>query len=118
MQITKATNWDKLKEFGTSSHHILATRTDCTLWAWGCNNYGQVAWIHDQWDFSQTHPVLHFSFDAMGVRDIGLEEAIEKQLDEKAAAYEIHLMDKGIALRFSELIMALTKKHGKVVLLN
>ena len=33
-------------------------------------------WIDNNWDFTKTHPVLLFSFDGMGVREIGLEKAI------------------------------------------
>lgn len=32
-------------------------------------------WIEDQYDF-EPHPVLHFSFSALGYKDIGLEKKL------------------------------------------
>ena len=37
-------------------------------------------WIEDKWDWSKTHPVIHLSFDAMGYKNIGLDNAITEAL--------------------------------------
>src|SRR5690606_11524239 len=41
-------------------------------------------WIYDHWDWSETHPVIHFNFTDLGVRTEGLEAAIHRGLDDNA----------------------------------
>ena len=32
--------------------------------------------IEDKWDWSKTHPVIHLSFDAITMREIGLDKKV------------------------------------------
>ena len=74
-------------------------------------------WIENNWDWSKKNPVLHFSFDDMAYKQIGLEAAIVKELNRWAKHYEIHLTETTFKLQFKELLEELSKKHGKVALL-
>ena len=42
-QIGTATNWDKIS---ASNKHVMALKTDGTLWVWGGNNYGELGLGH------------------------------------------------------------------------
>ncbi len=63
------------------------------------------------------HPVLHFSFSSSGYKDIGLESALRRLLDEAASQYAIRLKADGLSGRFRELLQALGSGPHKVVLL-
>ena len=63
------------------------------------------------------HPVLHFSFSSSGYKEIGLESALRRLLDEAASQYAIRLKADGISGRFRELLQALGSGPHKVVLL-
>lgn len=73
-------------------------------------------WIEGKHDF-EPHPVLHFSFSALGYKDIGLEAGLHQALDNKAREAGFSLSQKGIGPRFQELISQLAKRGRKVVLL-
>jgi hypothetical protein len=73
-------------------------------------------WIEDQYDF-EPHPVLHFSFSALGYKDIGLERGLHQALNNKAEEAGFSLTQEGIGPRFQELIKRLAKDGQKVVLL-
>jgi Predicted AAA-ATPase len=74
-------------------------------------------WVENNWDWSKKNPVLHFSFDDMACKQIGLEAAIVKELNRWAKHYEIHLTETTYKLQFKELLEELSKKHRKVTLL-
>ncbi len=74
-------------------------------------------WIEDQWDWEQTNPVLHFSFDAIAYEKMGLEEALLFELNKLANHYKIELPTNSYKVQFKELLEQLHKKYGKVVLL-
>ena len=73
--------------------------------------------IEDKWDWSKTHPVIHLSFDAITMREIGLDVAIKLRLKELAEEFVITLVNEHYALQFQELVVALRKKVGEVVIL-
>lgn len=73
-------------------------------------------WIEGKYDF-QDHPVLHFSFSALGYKDIGLEAGLHQILDNKAEEEGLTLSQKGIGPRLQELIRNLAKDGRKVALL-
>jgi hypothetical protein len=74
-------------------------------------------WIENNWDWSKTNPVLHFSFDDMGYKQIGLETSIVKELSRLAKQYKVRLSETTYKLQFKELLEKVSKKHGKVALL-
>jgi hypothetical protein len=74
-------------------------------------------WIENHWDWTKTNPVLHFSFDAMSYSITGLEESISYRLDQLAEENEITFEASNYKDKFQEIIIKLSKKHGKVVLL-
>jgi Predicted AAA-ATPase/PD-(D/E)XK nuclease superfamily len=74
-------------------------------------------WIENNWDWSKTNPVLHFSFDTIGYGEIGLIEALKIQLRQKAENFDIELKSLDLKGLFTELLEKLAKKHGQVVLL-
>jgi hypothetical protein len=74
-------------------------------------------WIHDNWDWSKTNPVLHFSFDDMSYKQLGLEKAIINELERWAKHYKIRLTTTDYKSQFKELLEKLSKKRGKVALL-
>ena len=74
-------------------------------------------WIEDKWDWSKIHPILHLGFSGMGHKEIGLEEAINKELDDIANQQNIILKETGYTRKFKELIKETAKNKGKVILL-
>jgi hypothetical protein len=74
-------------------------------------------WIHDKWDWSKTSPVLHFSFDDMSYKQIGLEAAIVQELKRWARHHKIRLETTDYKSQFKELLEKLSKKRGRVTLL-
>ena len=74
-------------------------------------------WIENNWDWSKTNPVLHFSFDEMGYKQVGLETAINKELNRWAKHHKVRLIETTYKLKFKELLEKVSKKHGKISLL-
>lgn len=74
-------------------------------------------WIENNWDWSKKNPVVHFSFDDMGYKQVGLETAILKEVARWAKHYKVRLIETTYKLQFKELLEKVSKKHGKVVLL-
>ncbi len=74
-------------------------------------------WIENNWDWSKTNPVLHFSFDKMSYKQLGLEGAIVQELKKWAKHYKIRLTTSDYKSQFEELLAKLCKKHGTVALL-
>lgn len=74
-------------------------------------------WIHDKWDWTKKYPVIHLSFDVMGYKNIGLDKAIEHELNQIAQKHDIVLTATNYEYQFRELIESLYQKKGKVVLL-
>ena len=77
----------------------------------------QGLWIHDKWDWSKTYPVIHLSFDAMDYQNMGLDGAIGAEMNKLSKHFGIVLTEQTYKAKFQELIEAVSKKHGKVVLL-
>ncbi|MEZ5537190.1 MAG: AAA family ATPase [Thiolinea sp.] len=74
-------------------------------------------WIEKQWNWEQTNPVIHLSFSSIGYRTLGLEEAIDAELQAISTRLGITLHEPRIDRRFEELIRTLSQQAGKVVLL-
>jgi Predicted AAA-ATPase/PD-(D/E)XK nuclease superfamily len=74
-------------------------------------------WIENNWDWSKKNPVIHFSFDEIDYKRLGLEEAILLELKKCAKLYKVRLKNTTIKSQFKELLENIAKKHGKIVLL-
>jgi hypothetical protein len=73
-------------------------------------------WIEDQWNWQQKHPVIHISFASIGVRTLGLTQAIFGSLAENAERLGVSLEKTTIDQQFRELIRK-ASVVGKVVVL-
>ena len=75
-------------------------------------------WIENNWAWSKSSPVLHFSFDGLGYDKLGLDNCLIRTLKEKAKDFEVVLSNvSDTKVLFVELIKNVAQKHGKVVLL-
>ena len=74
-------------------------------------------WIHDRWDWQQTHPVLDFRFNKSGYKVSGLEVFLYEELADRAQAYGISLKKSSYPAQLEELVIALSRQHGQVVVL-
>lgn len=72
-------------------------------------------WAENNWDWSQTYPVVHFYMDRTGFADWGLHKGLMVHLDTIAAGYELTLSAEAPGPRLEELILKLRKKTGKRV---
>ena len=75
-------------------------------------------WIADHWDWDHWHPVIHLSFSSMGYKEVGLEKAIERTLDMKAAEMGIELSGEGISFRFQDFIKKAARERPVVLLID
>lgn len=73
-------------------------------------------WIEDKWDWSRKHPVIRLSFTSIGFQSLGLDAALNQELNNQAKALGITLENIGNANKFKELITKLATE-GKVVIL-
>ena len=73
-------------------------------------------WIEKNRDWRQQHPVIHIPFASIGVRTMGLTEAIFKTLQENADRLGIVLTETTIDQQFKELIRK-AAGQGQVVIL-
>jgi Predicted AAA-ATPase/PD-(D/E)XK nuclease superfamily len=76
----------------------------------------QGLWIEDKWDWSQTYPIIRLSFAKIG-HDIGLENALTRELNLVASKFKIKLINTNPGLAFSELIEKVVKKTKKQVVI-
>ncbi|MEO1449774.1 MAG: AAA family ATPase [Bacteroidota bacterium] len=60
---------------------------------------------------------MHFSFSSLGYKDLGLNNALLRLLDNAAEEHGVSLKEEGLAWRFQELIRKLARTGQKVVLL-
>ncbi|OQX96324.1 MAG: hypothetical protein B6I20_14560 [Bacteroidetes bacterium 4572_117] len=75
-------------------------------------------WIYDKWDWKKTYPVIKISFSEMGYKKLGLEKAIDKQLDVIAKPYNLTLHETVNSLKFKELIVKLSKKAQVAIIID
>lgn len=75
-------------------------------------------WVDREIEYDwASHPVVYFSFSSSGYKDIGLEAALTRLLEEAAAVNNIKLKKEGLSGRFQELIQTLGGGAKKLVLL-
>lgn len=75
-------------------------------------------WIEDQWDWTRAHPVVHISFSSIGHKELGLEQAIKKQIKKRAEEDHLELKEEGISQLFRELIEKLAQDQRIVLLID
>ncbi len=74
-------------------------------------------WIEDQWDWSETNPVLHISFSSIGYKELGLEKALHDHLDEVIEKEGLNVDETALSQKFKVLIHQLHQKIGERVVL-
>jgi Predicted AAA-ATPase/PD-(D/E)XK nuclease superfamily len=74
-------------------------------------------WIEDKWDWSVTHPVIHFSFAKIAYKELGLDTALKVELNNIAEKYNIIFKTDSYQQQFQELIKLLYEQYGKIVIL-
>lgn len=74
-------------------------------------------WIENNWDWSKTNPVIHFSFDKMSYQSLGLDGAIVHEIKKIAKEFKVRLVNKDVKAAFNELLEKVSQKHGQIVLL-
>jgi hypothetical protein len=75
-------------------------------------------WIHERWDWAKKNPVLSLSFNGLDYTNQPLEQALVKDMELKAAEYDITLAGTTSKERFRELILALASKGQVAVLID
>lgn len=73
--------------------------------------------IYEKWNWEETNPVIKISFSNIGHKSMGLEQAIQKVLNEIADKYSVQFEAVEIDQKFKELIEKLSVKYGNVVIL-
>ncbi len=76
----------------------------------------QKTWIYDKIDWEK-YPVIHIPFSGINIQGLGLENAIDVQLLEIAEDNDIQFVSNNHSNRFRELIIKLSKKTGKGVVI-
>ena len=74
-------------------------------------------WIYDKIEWKE-YPVIKISMSNIGYDLLGLEKAIEKELNYISKSYNIILDEKNYNLQFRELIQKLSEKEQVVILID
>ncbi len=75
-------------------------------------------WIYDKWDWTKTYPVIKISFSKIGHDTLGLEKAIDNQLNKIAKSNGIILNENVNSLKFEELIEKLSKEAQVAIVID
>ena len=73
-------------------------------------------WIENHWDWSRKNPVIHLRISQIPYQQIGLHEALYKELDVLAAEVGVTLAETNLKGKFRELIQK-ASANGQVVIL-
>jgi len=73
-------------------------------------------YIYDKWQFEE-YPMIRISFSNIGYREMGLEQAINDDLDRIYQLYDLPINTKVISQKFQALIIALFNKYNKGVVI-
>lgn len=74
-------------------------------------------WIENNWDWSKSNPVIHFSFDALGFEERPLSDVLKDNILLKAKDFNVELIGDDLKSLLQDLIVQLYQKSGKVVFL-
>src|SRR5690606_3225766 len=75
-------------------------------------------WIHDHWDWTRKHPVIHLRISKIPYQQLGLSEALYKELDVLAAEVGVALEETNLKDRFWELIQKASATERVVILID
>jgi len=78
----------------------------------------QNTWIYDQWDWNTKYPVIRIDFSKISHKEIGLMNALVRELSTIANFFNITLQCKEPGTMFNELINLLTNKNKVVILID
>ncbi|HMP31512.1 MAG TPA: AAA family ATPase, partial [Saprospiraceae bacterium] len=73
-------------------------------------------YIYDKWDFVE-YPVIRISFSDIGYREIGLEIALHKKIQNIASQFGVILTNEPPSLMFKELIRVLQETYDQQVVI-
>lgn len=76
----------------------------------------QQTWIYDKIAWEK-YPIIHIPFSGIDIQGYGLENAINRKLSEIAEHNDIQLITEKYSSRFRELILKLSQKTGKGVVI-
>ena len=74
-------------------------------------------WIEDHWDWSRKNPVIHFNFAEIPYKNVGLEEALNRELHRIARQHGITLASDNLTDGFRDLIEQVADRYGQTVIL-
>ena len=74
-------------------------------------------WIEKQWDWSVTNPVIHFNFAEIPYKEVGLDEALNRELHRIARELDIELATDNLKDCFRNLIESAADRYGAAVIL-
>lgn len=75
-------------------------------------------WIYDKWNWEQKFPVIKISFSNIDHNKLGLEKAIEIELNRIAKNYGLQLNSQSNAMLFKELIESLSDKEKVAIIID
>lgn len=73
-------------------------------------------WIEDNWDWNKKLPVIHLKLSSINYQELGLYEALNKEISSISIDKNIELLETDLKDKFKELIVK-TAAGGKVVIL-
>ncbi len=73
--------------------------------------------IYHKWDWTQTNPVIRIDFNAIGVKEKGLQAALNDALDQLFSDFHIDLIENSLSQKFDYLISSVASKGSRVVIL-
>ena len=75
-------------------------------------------WIDERWDWvNKRRPVIHLNFASLGIGDVPIEKAIERELVRIGELFGVAVPEQGPAAKFNALLRRVAEREGPVVLL-
>lgn len=108
---TKSNFLSKPRRFGKSL--FLSTLESIFL---GKKDLFKGLYIYDKWEF-QEYPIIRIDYTKIGYRELGLEEALRKELNNIFEFYDLISNENTISQKFRELIVSLEQKYNKGVVI-
>jgi hypothetical protein len=74
-------------------------------------------WVENNWDWTQKHPVIHLSFNALDYKEGKLESALSAFLDQQAERFGVSLHQTTAKEKLGELVLKVAQVGAPVVFL-